>query len=154
MIKTTFTTAVLLLIATAALAEPLPVPKPFGSGRLVSAWLAVIGLVLCALAARAGRGCQAAGRHVPVGMDGERLVLPAQRERALMAKDPRDFTERRDRAGDAQAGRLARSPDRACGDGAATVALHAHVGNPTSMSAAAAAIAAIVAAIVAVGACR
>jgi hypothetical protein len=44
-------------------------------------------IVLRAVARRAGRHRQAGGRQLPVGLDGERKLLPAERE-SVMAKRP------------------------------------------------------------------
>ena len=46
--------------------------------------MAVVGKLLRAIAGRAGRDSEVGERQLPVGMDGERQLLPAQRERALM----------------------------------------------------------------------
>jgi hypothetical protein len=55
-----------------------------GTGRQLRAWLAGVGLVLRPVAGPAGRDRQASERLVSLGMDGVRLVLPAQRQRALI----------------------------------------------------------------------
>jgi hypothetical protein len=57
------------------------VAEAFRPRRLVPARLAVIGLVLCPVAARAGRRRKAAERNMSVGLDIERELLPAQWKR-------------------------------------------------------------------------
>ena len=56
-----------------------------GAGRIMPARLSRIGLVLRALAGRAGRDPQAAERHVPVGMDCVGCLLPEERQPMMIA---------------------------------------------------------------------
>ncbi len=54
------------------------------AGRIVPAWLFQQRRILCPLAGRAGCNPEISERQIAVGMDGERLLLPAQRQRTLM----------------------------------------------------------------------
>jgi hypothetical protein len=69
-----------LLISTAALAEPVPVPKPTGPGG--SCPHGYIALVLRPRPGRTGCHRQAGKRHLPVGMDCVGLLLLAKWTRA------------------------------------------------------------------------
>jgi len=58
----------------------LPQPKPPGPGGSCPFGYTLSG----SCPGRAGRGAETAERHLPVGLDRERIVLPAQRGRRAL----------------------------------------------------------------------
>jgi hypothetical protein len=62
-------------------------PEAAWSGRKLPARLHIVGIVLHAIARRAGRHRQAGERYLSVGLDLVRLILPAQRKRAALKSE-------------------------------------------------------------------
>ena len=75
--------AIVALLPSLALAQPLPQPKPPGPGGSLPARLHIVGKLLCAARGRPGRDPVATERQLSVGLDSQRQLLPAQQRWAL-----------------------------------------------------------------------